>query len=1308
MEATEDVSDIILENKLLFEQLNDFKTKEKEAVQERQSIATILSDQYYEFRDKPYYEIIYELLHVIIGKTEKCDKAIARAIEKEGEVLTLKASLNSIQQHHNAELSQLQEELRQFKDRSKNENYRHKLSADEQMSMLVQERNVALANENTLTLRLSEVMDEVDRLNEEVTQFKQQNIDLALQNDVANNNILALERELNTIIAEHDKAVFRLETDLTGRQNRCKELEEELVLHEKRNEIQRKELQNSGEDMSQQQVELFQLKAKCKDYKDRNDFLNRQIDTIKEGSQILSEDNRILAEKFVEVTTQYEEKEEELRTLVTNYKYKINELERRIEIEQEKRSTLSLQYDEKVSSIEGMQLQINGIRAELNKVTRQKCDIEIAKRNFESLAEQLQGDKNELLKQVAGEEKGVEQFLEKEGERTLQHELELEEQIKDLKLKLRQSEEHIDTKDGEINLLKIQINELASNLDFLKSQFQNSQDNNRNANLELIESEKNTERLQNHIVELRKDLSDVSVQMELNQDEIISAKTSLCSIDVFHQNEMKRLHHNLSLSDNTDKLKDWISDNNAVLSDFQRKINSLKAEISELQEENSQVKDNYKVCENDRNALTVSVSILQTHLDSSHRELKLAREKILKYEKKFQVQEKRIHGIDFVVAELRNQMKLGKTPKFTISNKDKLEKSFELIKVNIDQLLSPEDSQEMMDREAIIEELSSLKGEISEIRSSHSLLQKERNSLSRKLQQEKDWVDKLRKKEEDLTRALDEKNEQLSSVKHELQLKEKFITDKERSFQKKKGSLEDELKTLKKRYNSAVNGEECGHHQLVVDHKTTLDQLEIAKSTIQYKEEELDKIRKDYKEVETRLQNSNISKLQDEILKLNLANGKLQAQVSSMQGENDENSYQDERNKLLGVISKTKDDVEDNKRKLYQSEIKASALIQNLDEVKSQHEIDRDKYKKDLMEYHDRIATQKEKINSQINEIQVTRSKYLEVKKVKESLEEEVIRLKERVQQIRDAAVLEAEKLLRVENQLERKGEEIAALTANLQSYQSKVSELENTSLSLTSVKTELQQSKATLEMTLSDVNQKYQSEKEKFENIKHKLKDKLRHVKSHYEGDNVTLSRKIDFLEDEINVLKLQVHKESTWRVSNENAYREATVRNRELETTCDAFEEEVRVLKSTLHSLRCDLDTRRAEVRAVTAELLSANQIRNQYETLYNDLRKKKMERNTPRRTPSPGQLASFKPSQIITSTPNKDASCDVLGSDVSKLTLEEEGLHISSDEPFEGGGGIVEEPIEVLEHPPKVVLSEEADDEIQLSKSTSPSPK
>ena len=44
----------------------------------------------------------------------------------------------------------------------------------------------------------------------------------------------------------------------------------------------------------------------------------------------------------------------------------------------------------------------------------------------------------------------------------------------------------------------------------------------------------------------------------------------------------------------------------------------------------------------------------------------------------------------------------------------------------------------------------------------------------------------LRQKEETLTRTLDEKNEQLSSVKHELQLRERLLSDKDRAFHIKK------------------------------------------------------------------------------------------------------------------------------------------------------------------------------------------------------------------------------------------------------------------------------------------------------------------------------------------------------------------------------------------------------------------------------------------------------------------------------------------------------------------------------------------
>ena len=50
------------------------------------------------------------------------------------------------------------------------------LSANEQISILIQERDSAVSNEQSLAERVGELMDEIVRLNEEVTRAKQQKL----------------------------------------------------------------------------------------------------------------------------------------------------------------------------------------------------------------------------------------------------------------------------------------------------------------------------------------------------------------------------------------------------------------------------------------------------------------------------------------------------------------------------------------------------------------------------------------------------------------------------------------------------------------------------------------------------------------------------------------------------------------------------------------------------------------------------------------------------------------------------------------------------------------------------------------------------------------------------------------------------------------------------------------------------------------------------------------------------------------------------------------------------------------------------
>jgi hypothetical protein len=121
-----DLTDALLENRLLKEQLSELKDYERQYLNERNSVSSLLEDQYGHLQQEPYQAIVHDLLTQVNTKSDEYDKAIARAIEKEGEVITLRAKLNSVQQHARIEQMKLQEELQEHIDKAKNEKDRQR------------------------------------------------------------------------------------------------------------------------------------------------------------------------------------------------------------------------------------------------------------------------------------------------------------------------------------------------------------------------------------------------------------------------------------------------------------------------------------------------------------------------------------------------------------------------------------------------------------------------------------------------------------------------------------------------------------------------------------------------------------------------------------------------------------------------------------------------------------------------------------------------------------------------------------------------------------------------------------------------------------------------------------------------------------------------------------------------------------------------------------------------------------------------------------------------------------------------------
>ena len=83
------------------------------------------------------------------------------------------------------------------------------------------------------------------------------------------------------------------------------------------------------------------------------------------------------------------------------------------------------------------------------------------------------------------------------------------------------------------------------------------------------------------------------------------------------------------------------------------------------------------------------------------------------------------------------------------------------------------------------------------------------------------------------------------------------------------------------------------------------------------------------------------------------------------------------------MIARILSQLEEVNRKLYQAELRSETLVTAIDELKSQHEMERERYKRDLGDFHERVTTQKEQLSRSLKELEELKIKYLETKKQK-------------------------------------------------------------------------------------------------------------------------------------------------------------------------------------------------------------------------------------------------------------------------------------------------------------------------------------
>jgi len=415
-----------------------------------------------------------------------------------------------------------------------------------------------------------------------------------------------------------------------------------------------------------------------------------------------------------------------------------------------------------------------------------------------------------------------------------------------------------------------------------------------------------------------------------------------------------------------------------------------------------------------------------------------------------------------------------------------------------------------------------------------------------------------------------------------------------------------------------------------------------------------------------KLKSSNTEQLQAEILKLNIANSRLQGQLAG-QGENEGQNAMEEKASLLNVISQHKSEADEIKRKLFQSDLRSETLVTAIEDIKSQYTQDKERYKKELSDFHERVTVQKGDLANALKDLDEFQKRYYEAKQLKEHAEEDVIRLRERVNQLRDSSNQEGAKIARIEKDIDKKTESLHTLSEKHVALETKTQQQEILISQQQRSISALEQIKTTLQLKLSDALHSIDKDKERFDSIKSKLKSKVKSCKSLYEKENVALLNKSSILEEETAFLRLHVQKEEAWRKTAEGQYTEWMAKNCDLETSMDAMEEECRHQNSTIHTLQCTLSTHKEEIKALQGQLEHSNKTRTYYEKLYRDLEVRsqnirKSSLHSPRQ--SHGQLAGHSPTRVTspvhTSTPlHTERPADQQPANLSPLSLEEEGL-------------------------------------------------
>lgn len=503
---------------------------------------------------------------------------------------------------------------------------------------------------NNLSVELKEIKEKLNQISG--TELKIEKI---------NGEIRKSEEVLNNITLQEEKLKKQIEETILAKEIADKNIENhneyiktseilESVKKEKKELDQIKEKQNNLEKElisleklrgdSNNQVNLWKnsienLKASCREKKDRVDFLQGEIEKKEKNLQVYKgelEKNIPLLEELERFESDIENGEKKLNTFIV----KLQEKELDLEIKKGQRDNLIKErLDEKIEEFKSIENDKKKIEGEIEK----NITLGIAnKEAHEKLKSSICPFLNENCKNLSG--KDINNFFLERRKRYVEIITDKKHQLEELEVKLKDKEKIVEMKTI-LNRLNHEIELKISEIEVDQAKFQRGEEKLKNKKLEyenwkLINSIKNREEILAKNTQLETKIENENSEKDIIERDKIK---NILNEDIERGKELKEKIENEILKINElslkeEEIRDSIEENKPALVKYQElseEVEKYETLLNSLKESNELYLENYKKAL-EKESLEVEKERLKEKESQEEKVLESLRENLLKLE----------------------------------------------------------------------------------------------------------------------------------------------------------------------------------------------------------------------------------------------------------------------------------------------------------------------------------------------------------------------------------------------------------------------------------------------------------------------------------------------------------------------------------------------------------------------------------------------------------------------------------------------------------------------------------------------------